>query len=330
MKVLLTGGDGLLGSNLVRMLLSKCYDVRVMVHPSSKSKTLDGLDIEKITGDVLDPPSLDSAMTGCSAVIHAAAMTNIWPARSAVVRRVNIEGTQNIIDAVLRQNISRMIYIGSGSSVNARPVPGEKYAFPGAKFGLDYIDSKFEALNLVMKAVETRKLPALAVLPTFMIGPYDTLPSSGQMILAVAQGKMKAYTGGGRNFIYVNDVATAIVNGLTMGQLGKYYIACNENLSYKEFIGKTAVITNRSMPLFRVPGWLIKSIGYIGNASGRITGRQPLLTYPMACISCEKQFVYSDDAVNELNMPRTDIEIAIKECYDWFVENQYLKKQTSA
>ena len=323
MRILHTGADGLLGSNLVRLLLKKEYSVRVFLFKSSKSKTLDGLAIERFYGDVMLPETIDEAMNGCDVVIHAAAMTNIWPARSEMVRRINIEGTQNIINAVLKNRISRMIYVGSASSVNAEKTDSSKYAFPGAKFGLDYIDSKFEALQLILKAVKTQTLPAVAVLPTFMIGPYDSLPSSGQMILAVAQGKMKFYTGGGRNYIHVNDVATAIVNALETGTVGKYYIAGNENLTYKEFLSKTAVIVGKPKPWMKIPGWLVKCIGYTGTAAGNLLNKQPMLSYPMARISCEKQFVESDDAVNELKMPKTNIEIAIKDCYTWFQANGY-------
>ena len=323
MRILLTGADGLLGSNLVRLLLKKEYSVRVFLFKSSKSKTLDGLAIERFYGDVMLPETIDEAMNGCDVVIHAAAMTNIWPARSEMVRRINIEGTQNIINAVLKNRISRMIYVGSASSVNAEKTDSSKYAFPSAKFGLDYIDSKFEALQLILKAVKTQTLPAVAVLPTFMIGPYDSLPSSGQMILAVAQGKMKFYTGGGRNYIHVNDVATAIVNALETGTVGKYYIAGNENLTYKEFLSKTAVIVGKPKPWMKIPGWLVKCIGYTGTAAGNLLNKQPMLSYPMARISCEKQFVESDDAVNELKMPKTNIEIAIKDCYTWFQANGY-------
>lgn len=324
MRILVTGADGLLGSNLVRLLLREGYSVRTFIHHSSSSTTLDGLDLERVKGDILDPEAVREAVKGCDAVIHAAAMTNVWPARSEKVRKVNIEGTLNVIDAVLEHNTGRMIYIGSGSSVNTEKGGTGRYPFPGAKFGLDYIDSKHDALVAVMDAVAKRGLPALAILPTFMIGAYDTLPSSGQMILAVARGKLKAYTGGGRNFIYVNDVAAAVVNGLKNGEIGKFYVACNENLTYREFILKAASITGRRAPVMKAPGWLVKTAGLLGTISGKITGRQPLLTYQMARISCEKQFVTDNEAVTYLKMPRTDIETAIRECYDWFVENKYL------
>ena len=316
----------MLGSNLVRLLLKKGHEISVLIHPASASKGLDGLKITRYSGDILKPETLATAFSENEALIHAAASTNIWPSRSETVRRINIEGTRNMIDAALNYQMKRMIYIGSGSSVNAQGAPSGKYTFPAAKFGLDYIDSKFEALNLVLDAVKTRGLPALAILPTYMIGPYDSLPGSGKMILAIAQGKLKFYTNGGRNFIYVGDMAQAIANSLEIAQIGNYYIAGNENLSYREFFGKVASIVSKPEPRIGIPDWLVKAIGRIGSLSGQVLGKPPLLSYPMAQISCEKQFISSDQAVLELNMPQTNIEVAIKECYDWFIENGYLKK----
>lgn len=323
MKILITGADGMLGSNLVRLLLERKHEVSVFLHPSSKSTTLEGLEIKKYIGDILKPESIELAMGDYDAVIHAAALTNIWPNRSEIVRRVNIEGTRNMINAVLNHRIKRFIYVGSGSSVNAQATSNSKYAFPGAKFGLDYIDSKFEALNLVLDAVKTKGLPAIAVLPTFMIGPYDSLPGSGKMILTLAQGKLKFYTGGGRNFIYVKDVAVAIANSLEMGQIGKYYIAGNENLTYQSFFKKVALVVNKPAPTIQIPGWIAKTVGLLGSTYGDIFKKEPLITYPIARISCENQFVESHDAVRELKMPKTSIEIAVKDCYTWFQENGY-------
>ncbi|MBN1108980.1 MAG: NAD-dependent epimerase/dehydratase family protein [Bacteroidales bacterium] len=324
MNVLLTGADGLFGSNLVRMLLLRGYSVRVLLYNKSASTTINDLDVERYPGDVLVPSTIDNAISGCDAVIHAAASTSIWPARSEFVRKVNIEGTRNVIDSVLKNKINRMVYIGSGSSVNSADESEGNQTFPGARFGLDYIDSKFEALNLVLEAVKNKGLPALAILPTFMIGPYDSQPSSGKMILQVARGRMKFYSGGGRNFVYVNDVAVAVTNSLTEGTIGKYYIAGNENITYREFLTKAADILKKPRPAIAVPDWLIKTIGMLGSFYGKILHREPLLTYNMACISCEKQYVNSDDAVKELKMPRTNIETAIRECYEWFIDNKYL------
>lgn len=325
MKILLTGADGLFGSNLVRLLLQRKHTVRVFLYANSSSTTINDLDIERCYGDILIPDTINEAISDCDTIIHAAAMTNIWPARSEIVRKVNIEGTRNMIEAALNNRIKRMIYIGSASSVNSGNWSEGSDSFPGARFGLDYIDSKFEALKLVLDAVKNRGLPAIAVLPTFMIGAYDSLPSTGKMILQVAKGSMKFYSGGGRNFVYVNDVATAVANSLTEGTIGKFYIAGNENLSYREFLGKVADIVKKPHPGIRVPDWLMKSVGFLGTFTGNMLRREPLFSYPMARISCEKQYVESDEAVNELHMPRTNIETAIRESYEWLINNNYIK-----
>jgi dihydroflavonol-4-reductase len=327
MRLLVTGADGLLGSNLVRLLLDRGHEVSVLVHPSSKSITLNGLNIKRHVGDILNPETLNPAVKGVDAVIHAAASTSIWPARSETVRRINIEGTRNMIDAVLNHDIKRMIYIGSVNSRLDNFGSSGKYLFPAAKYGLDYIDSKYEALNMLLDAVKTKGLPALAILPTLMIGPYDSLPSSGKIIMTLAQGKLKFYTGGGRNFVHAKDVSAAIANSLEMGRVGEFYVAGNENLTYQEFFRKVAKIVSKPEPSILTPDWLVKTIGFFGSLSGDILRKEPLITYPLALLSCDKQFVSSESAVKELNMPQTDIEVAIKECYDWFTENGYLKKQ---
>ena len=327
MRILVTGADGMLGSNLVRLLLDRGHEVSVLIHPSSRSITLEGLKIKKHFGDILKPETLNPAVEGNEVVIHAAASTNLWPARSEIVRRINIEGTLNMIEAVLNHKTKLMIYIGSVNSLNSN---GNSSATNGSlkkKYGLDYIDSKYQALNVVLDAVKTRGLPAFAILPTLMIGPYDSLPGSGKMILALAQGRIKFYTSGGRNFIHVKDVSTAIANSLELGRIGEYYIAGNENLTYQAFFRKVAEIIALPEPQIRVPDWLVKIIGLFGSLSGPILKKQPLLTYPLARISCSTQFVNSEVTVKELNMSQTNIEVAIRECYDWFTENEYLKKQ---
>jgi dihydroflavonol-4-reductase len=324
MKILITGADGMLGSNLVRLLLDRGHLVSAFLHPQSKSKTLKGLPIKTFTGDILKPETMLPAFEGHDAVIHAAASTAVWPARSEVVRRINIEGTRNVIEAVLTLGIPKMVYVGSASSVNTQPKPGDKYPFPGAKFGLDYIDSKYEAYQLVMQAVRERGLPALAILPTFMIGPFDSLPGTGKMILSLATGKLNFYTRGGRNIIYVKDVAVAIANSLDHGETGKYYIAGNENITYKDFFAKVGAAIGKPYPTRAVPSWAVKLAGLAGDLGGKILRKEPLLTYPMARISCEEQYVDSSETVRALDMPQTDISIAVSESYQWFLDNHYL------
>lgn len=323
MKVLVTGADGLLGSNLVRMLIEANHKVSVLLHSSSKSNTLEGLDIIKFEGDILKPETLKDSLTGQDAVIHAAANTSVWPARSEIVNKVNIDGTKNMLAMAIAQQVKRFVYIGSGSSVNTAPSKNSPYTFPGQKFGLDYIDSKHTAMNLVMNASKQGEIETIAILPTFMVGAYDSLPSSGKLIQTLALGKLKFYSGGGRNFVYVGDVARAIVNGLESEINGKYFVTGGVNLSYKEYFDKVAAIVGQPAPTIKMPNLIIKLTGSLGSIYGKITGKAPLISKEVAAISCVNQFMDSEGAIKDLKMPQTSIDFAIKECYTWFKENNY-------
>ena len=328
MKILVTGADGLLGNNLVRELLSRDYKVSVLLLPNSNTHSLDELDIERFEGNILNPEDIEKAILGCDAVIHAAANTNIWPSRSEIIRKVNIDGTKNIIDAALKANVKRLVYIGTANSFGfgSKENPGnEKLPYQSAKYGLDYMDSKLEAQRLVLKAAKDQGLPAITVNPTFMLGPYDTKPSAGALILAIYEEKVPGFAPGGRNYLYVKDAAVAIANGLTKGKIGESYIVGNVNLSYQEMFTKVAEIVNVKPPKIKIPSIFIKIYGLIGSAYGNLFKKQPTVSYPMAQISCDEHYFNPQKARDELDLPQTDIDTAILESFTWLKENGYCK-----
>lgn len=328
MKVIVTGADGLLGGNLVRVLLESGHRVRVFLQEGRKSPTLEGLDIERFQGDILDPESLARAFDGTAAVIHAAASTSIWPPRSAIVRRVNIEGTVNAIAAAEKAQLDRFVYIGTANSFTpgTKSAPGkEDTPYDGARWGLDYMDSKYEARLRVLEAIRGRKLPALTVNPTFMIGPYDSTPSSGTMLIRLNQGKVFGYTTGGRCWTHVRDVAVAAANALTKGRIGESYIAGNSNLDYGEFFSLAADVIGVPPPRMRVPKPLALIVGAAQSAGAALTGKPPLLGYSAARIAFGEFYYDPSKARAELDMPATPLEAAVRECFDWLRGNGYLE-----
>lgn len=326
MKVLVTGADGMLGSNIVRVLLSRNYEVRAFLLPGTAAQTLEGLPIERAFGNILDASSIDMAVEGCDAIIHAAALTDVWPNRSEIVRRVNIDGTRNMVEAALTHKIGRFIFIGSGSSF-AFGSPGEPghedSGFSGAQYGLDYIDSKYQAQNEVLEAVAERSLNAIVVAPTFMLGPYDSKPGAGKMILAIHKGKLPFYTPGGRNFVHARDVAVAVVNALTKGRIGECYLAGHANLTYPEAFAIIGDVTGAIPPRLKAPAGIIKLFGRLGSAYGKLTKKTPALTYAMAKIGCDRQCFNCEKAVRELEMPQTPIHEAVTESFAWLEANGY-------
>jgi dihydroflavonol-4-reductase len=329
MEVLVTGPDGVLGSNLVRELIRRDYNVSVLLEPGKDPITLKGLPIHSFYGNILDKEALDQAFIGKDVVLHCAASTSMFPARSEIVNRVNIEGTQNIIDAALKHKIKRMVYVGTansfGNGTTLDNLGKEGDPYNSAKFGVDYMDSKYKAQNIVLKAVTEKGLPAIVVNPTFMIGPYDSRPSSGAMILAIHKEKVPGYASGGKNFVAVKDVAFAMANAIEMGRIGECYILGNANLSYKQAFDLIAKTLNVKPPSRKLSTFMVTSYGTLNSFFARIFNYYPGVTKELSIISCENHFYSVEKARQELKLPQTPIETAVTECYNWFVENGYIK-----
>jgi dihydroflavonol-4-reductase len=327
MKLFITGGDGFLGSNLVRELLSKGHELRIFVQPGRAVSTLDGLNLEKVEGDLLNFESIKAAAGEVDAIYHIAANTSIWPSRSKIVNDINIEGTRNIIRLAKELKVKKLIYVGTANtfSFGSKENPGrEGTPYKGLQYGLDYMDSKYKAHQLVMEAVKDG-VPAVVVNPTFMLGAYDSGPSSGAMILAVHSQKLPGYAPGGRNFICVKDAAKGIANALEKGRVGESYIIGNENLSYKEAFGKMAAELGVKAPGLSFPKWVLLIYGMIGSFVSGITGKKPTVSYPMAKIACDGHYFSAEKAVRELELPQSPIEEGIREGFAWLKSNGYVK-----
>ena len=327
--VLVTGGDGFLGTNIVQKLLEQSYKVRIFTVPGRDLKTLTGLPVEAVYGDIREKAAVEAAADGCDFIIHTAASTNIWPPRSDLLTGINVEGTRCVVEAALSASVKRFVHVGSANTFGygTKRSPGdESRPYMCGKYGLGYMDTKYEAHQLVLESVRTRGLPAVIAAPTFMLGPYDTKPGSGRMILAVAGRSVPGYTAGGRCYISVKDAAAGIVNALERGRVGESYILGNENLTYRECFELIADVVGVEPPRLRVPGFESRTAGFFGSLFGNLTGREPTLSLPMARISTDYHFYTAAKAVDELALPQTPVERAIGEAYSWFVDNGYLEK----
>jgi dihydroflavonol-4-reductase len=241
---------------------------------------------------------------------------------------VNIEGTKNVMEVAEMYKMNRMVHISSAVSFNHGTMenPGnETHLFNGWKFGLDYINSKYLAQKMLLKKYKSDGFPVIIINPTFMIGPFDSGPSSGKMIIGLYKNKFPGYSSGGKNFVYSADVAVAAVNALSMGRLGECYIAGNENLQYNEFFKKACEIRNKTFKLIKVPNFIILIVGILNSMKASLIGKPPGLSYKAARMAAIGQYYSSSKAQIELKMPQTPIEHALDNCLNWFELNGYLK-----
>ena len=325
-RILVTGPDGLLGNNLIRLLLDGGYDVSALLERGKSAPTLESLPIRIIQGDILDPASLEAAFEGIDGLMHAAASTSIWPPRSPLTRRINIEGTRHVMEAALRAGLKRVVHVGTANSFGFgdRRQPGhEELPYACSKYGLDYMDSKYEAHQLVLRLIRDQGLPAVIANPTFLIGPWDVRPSSGQLLIRLAQGKIPGYTSGGRNYAYVGDVARGVILAYEKGRVGESYILGGENMHYKEFFDLVNELKGYPRPKLRMPGGLAVAMGAFMSLVGRLKGSDPGLSLAVTRISNDTHFFSSDKAIRELGYPQTPLPQALEEAYDWLKGNGY-------
>jgi dihydroflavonol-4-reductase len=329
MKVLITGADGLLGSNLVRLLLERKYDVSVLImEENNASGTLSGLNVNRFYGNILNPAALHLAFKGQDVVIHAAAIIMVYPAKSKRLHEVNVEGTMNVINACGQHKIKRLIHVGTANSFGNGNIanPGnEESPYQGFKYGLDYMDSKRSAQDLVLQAVKEKGLPALIVNPTFLIGPYDSKPNSGAMILGLYEGKVPGYTKGSKNYIAAKDAATAVANAIEMGEIGECYILGNQNYSYEEAFSIIGNEIGVKPPKIKLPNTVVKMYGRVNSLLAPYFRFYPAVTKELAVISCEDHCYSGQKARDVLKMPVTPLNVAVRETFEWFKENGYLK-----
>ena len=314
-KVLVTGADGLLGSHITRKLLEGGFSVRALVQPGSKSPTLEGLPVERVTGDILSGESLEGAVKGCGHVFHCAAITDMW-ADKDLTWRVNFAGTRNVLDACVREGIGRLVFIGSASSFQFGTLdnPGdESDPFPEVYRGQAYHKSKHRAMNLVKEYVAEKGLDAVIVAPTFMIGSYDYRPSGGELIVQYIKRGMRYVSNGGRNFVNARDAADAAVRALERGGTGEVYIAGNKNLTYFDFFSKVADIAATKPPKWVLPNALVLAVGAAGSAYRAVSRRPALIDLRIARLSLCTTYYNPGKAMSELGMEKTPIEVAIEE-----------------
>ncbi len=264
--ILVTGAAGHVGNVLVRELLERGKTVRALVLPGEDRSALDGLPVEIVEGDVLKPETLRAAFAGVEIVYHLAGIIAILPGQELLMRRVNIEGTRNILAAALQSGVRRMVYTSSIHALQRPPqgvVIDESLHFDVSNPAGEYDRSKAAASLEVTKAVAEYGLDAVIVCPTGVVGPFDFRQSEmGELIRGWMANKVSVTVDGFFDFVDVRDVARGHILACENGRRGATYILGGERVSLEwmwrivsQVTGLRASSIKIPMPLAIVGSW---------------------------------------------------------------------------
>lgn len=330
-RVLVTGANGLLGANVARKLLQNGFEVRAMVRPSADLRSLNGVDCEFFRSHLTSREDIDKAVRGCRYVVHSASNTSQYPTAFHHYESVNVESTKLIAEAVKRHQVERLVHVSTANCFGPGSLaePGDELSeFSLFGYNSGYINSKFVSQQYVLGQAENAELPAIVVNPTFMLGPYDSKPSSGVIILQGLKSGIQLCPPGGKNFVHVRDVAAGIVQALKKGHIGQCYLLAGQNMSYADFYRLLNKVTGHKARQIRIPGPVLKGAGYLGGLWNRL-GRTPVpLNYTNAKLLCVPNYYTAEKARLELDLPFTPVEQAIEEAVEWFKAEKALAVPT--
>ncbi len=329
MPILVTGGTGFLGVNLVRLLVSRGQRVRLLVRANSSRLGLDSPLIEFVRGDVTDIDSIRRAMDGCDRVFHLAAWVQISPWGWKVARRTNVEGTRNICSVALETGVTRLVHTSSIATIAAGTLG--RPADEGTKWNIDaghvpYYRTKLEAEQVVLEHVD-RGLSAVIVNPTYLVGPWDVKPGAGRVLISTATRRLRFYPrAGGINYADVRSAAVGHLQAMELGKPGERYILGGKNLSFREYLRRVAAAAGVPPPRLALPYVVMYPFAAAGSVLGRIFPNlfRDVNLSILHSASLE-HYVSSDKAHRELGFEVTPIDPAIEDAVQWFIEHGYLQ-----
>lgn len=324
---LVTGASGFVGWHVARLLLERGHRVRALVRPSS---IIPDLDVDRVTGDLRDPQSVERAVAGCGLVFHVAADYRLWSKNLNDLYASNVDGTSNILKAATAAGIERFIYT---STVGCIGIPkggiGDEddllYLRDFSRRG--YKQSKWVAEVLALEAVEFG-LPVVIVNPTAPMGDHDFKPTpTGQIVLDFLNGAIPAYIDTGLNVVHVRDVALGHLLACEHGRVGERYILGSENLTLSEILKQLAAITGRKAPTVELPYFVAWSAGIVTTAWAQLTGIPPRAPMEAVRMAKKKMWVSHEKATRELGYAPLPARDALADAVVWFEEMRRLRKE---
>lgn len=331
MKVLITGATGFIGNHVTRLCLEQGDEVRVMVMPGEDRSPLDGMNVEFVEGNLLDPASLYKCVEGVEGLYHLAAVYAVWTKDPALQYKVNIAGAKAMMEAAQAAGVKKIVFTSSIAAIGvAKPgeLANEETFFNDWLDCSEYIQSKFISHHVV-KGMVANGLPATIVCPGFPFGPGDRMPTpTGKLIIAILKGDMKQYFDGGVCAVDVRDVAKGHLLAMEKGRIGEAYLLANKdgNMPQRDLaqlVGKIAGVDGVAEK--KVSASVMLFAARMMELWTKITGKPPMTTYKTSKYAMQYVYVDPSKAIEELGLPQTPIETAITDSIAWFRDNGYDK-----
>jgi len=329
--IFVTGGTGLVGSHILLRLAKEGMPFKALKRETSSLQICENVffhyaakdlfaKINWVTGDVNDIPSLENAMEGCSKVLHCAGMISFHPAEAELMRKVNIEGTANMVNVALSKGIKKLGYISSIAALGRNStveIVDEECYFKATKLDSNYALSKYYAEQEVWRASQ-EGLDVVMVNPSVILGPGDWTKGSSQIFQRIHKG-LKFYTTGSTGYVDVVDVANSLIALLFSEVKNERFIVNGTNLKYRDCFNRIADGFGKPHATIKVTPFLKEIAWRVEAFRSFITGNKPLLSQETANSAMTNGTYSTAKIKSAIEFQFTDIDSTIKKYCDWFI-----------
>lgn len=315
-RIFVTGINGLLGTNLCQDLLNQDYEVVGLVRNKQSYIGSKHHNLKLIEGQLFH--DFSSLFKDIDCVIHIAAITDQSLINYSDYWKINCDATIQLYNTAIKSNIKRFIFVSTANtlgfgSLNALGTENSKMStlFKQSFYAKSKLDAESYLLN------KKHKIDTIIVNPTFMLGAFDSKPSSGKIILMGWKKKVIFYPPGGKNFVHVSDVSYGIISSIKKGISGEKYLLANENMTYKQFFKELNKITHQKPILIKIPKTVLISVGFLGNILRKFKIKTSLsLTNTKAL--CIHNYFSNQKSITELGIKYQPINVAIADAVAYF------------
>ena len=324
MKIFMTGATGFIGGATARHLVEQGHEVTCLVRDRSRSGDLETIGCEIVDGDLSSRPRLAEQMKGHDALLHNAAIyeVGIPKERIPLLRKANVEGTANTLEAALEAAIPRVLYVSTCAVFGNThgETATESFRRPdldspgGLEFTSVYEETKYEAHQIALNLVKTRNLPCVIVQPGGVYGPEDH-SELGSTIHQFLDGKlpMVPFPEFGTGLTHVEDIAAGIALALDKGEVGECYILNADNFTMRQALEVVGEITGKNVPKRSMPTALLKALRPIGPLVGKIMDQPPNLAELISSADGVTFWADASKARTELGWHPRDIRTGLRQ-----------------
>lgn len=319
MKILLLGGSGLLGHNVLHELLFRGHEPVALVRQHGSIQGF-GQSVHEYIGSLLDYDTLVDASKGCEAIINCAGVTDMSLLHYDDYLPVNYNVCGLLIRLMHATGIRRLVHVSTANTIGygSRQAPSSEDSEMLEPFVSSfYARSKRAGEKLLLdEALHWQEAHIVVVNPGFIVGAYDVKPSSGKLLLAAYRKPFMVAPSGGKSFIAAQAAAVAVVNAVHLGQSGQRYLLTGENLSLANFYRLQAKTCGYRQQLWILPDALVSLAGRLGDLLRWLGFRTQLSSRNVRQLLV-REYYDGSRAQNELGMPVVSIQQAIRDFFGW-------------